>query len=123
MLRLTEIASLIGAAVIVELILLSILEYTIGTGGEKYLVPRSLPLLDGILTFVLVGGLRFSIRASERKNRNTKNFYRRERVLIVGAGDAGVSILLSGQIRRGSVDTTITTALEAALMQSQIYLV
>lgn len=91
--ELTEIASLIGAAVIVELILLSVLEYTIGTGGEKYLVPRSLPLLDGILTFVLVGGLRFSIRASERKNRNTKNFYRRDRVLIVGAGDAGVSIL------------------------------
>lgn len=39
------------------------------------------------------------------------------------SADAGVSILLSGQIRRGAVDTTMTTALEAALMQSQIYLV
>lgn len=37
--------------------------------------------------------------------------------------DAGVSLLVMGCIRRGSVDTTITTALEAALMQSGIFLI
>ncbi|WP_019503955.1 polysaccharide biosynthesis protein [Pleurocapsa sp. PCC 7319] len=91
--ELTEIAALIAVAVISEIIVLGFLEYLLGNSVEKYLVPRSLPLLDGILTFILVGGIRFSIRASERANLKKKNFYRRDRVLIVGAGDAGVSIL------------------------------
>ncbi|MEL7523773.1 MAG: polysaccharide biosynthesis protein, partial [Cyanobacteria bacterium J06553_1] len=88
-----EIAALTTTAVVSEIILLSIVQYTIGTEVELYLVPRSLPLLDGILTFVLIGGVRFSIRAAERKSQKRKNFYKRDRVLIVGAGDAGVSIL------------------------------
>lgn len=91
--ELIEIAVLTATAVAIEIVLLSILQYAIGTQSELYLVPRSLPLLDGILTFVLIGGIRFSIRAAERKNQQRKNFYKRDRVLIVGAGDAGVSIL------------------------------
>ena len=89
--ELTQIAALTTGAVIVNTMILSILEYI--TELERFLVPRSLTLLDGILTFVLIGGIRFSIRAAERKNQQSKNFYRRDRVLIVGAGDAGVSIL------------------------------
>lgn len=94
--ELTQIAALTASAVLAETVILSILEYV--TGLEQFLVPRSLPLLDGILTFVLVGAVRFSIRAVERKNQQRKNFYKRDRVLIVGAGDAGVSILQ--EIRR-----------------------
>lgn len=91
--ELIEIAALTTTAVVIEIVLLSIFQYAVGTESKFYLVPRSLPLLDGILTFVLVGGVRFSIRAAERKNQKSKNFYKRDRVLIVGAGDAGVSIL------------------------------
>ncbi|MEM9509591.1 MAG: polysaccharide biosynthesis protein [Cyanobacteria bacterium P01_E01_bin.35] len=91
--ELIEIAVLTATAVVIEIILLSILEYVHGATMENYLVPRSLPLLDGILTFILIGGIRFSIRAAERKKQQRKNFYKRDRVLIVGAGDAGVSIL------------------------------
>ena len=91
--ELIEIAALTTTAVVAEIILLSILQYVIGNDTNHYLVPRSLPLLDGILTFILIGGIRFSVRAAERKNQQRKNFYKRDRVLIVGAGDAGVSIL------------------------------
>ncbi|PSB09473.1 capsule biosynthesis protein CapD [Pleurocapsa sp. CCALA 161] len=91
--ELIEIAALTTTAVVIEIILLSILQYIIGTETEHYLVPRSLPLLDGILSFILIGGVRFSVRATERKNQQRKNFYKRDRVLIVGAGDAGVSIM------------------------------
>jgi|GEM_PF-1765 len=91
--ELIEIAALTATAVVIEIILLGIFQYIIGTESELYLVPRSLPLLDGILTFVIIGGMRFSIRAAERQNQQRKNFYKRDRVLIVGAGDAGVSIL------------------------------
>ena len=41
----------------------------------------------------MVCGIRFSIRAVERSSQRNKNFYQRDRVLIVGAGNAGVSIL------------------------------
>ena len=91
--ELIEIAALTTTAVVIEIVLLSIFQYTIGTDVELYLVPRSLPLLDGIIGFVFVGAVRFSIRAGERKNQQRKNFYKRDRVLIVGAGDAGVSIM------------------------------
>ena len=91
--ELIEIAALIVSAVVIEILLLSIFQYTIGIESGLYLVPRSLPLLDGILSFIFIGGIRFSIRAAERKNQQRKNFYKRDRVLIVGAGDAGVSIL------------------------------
>ena len=89
--ELIEIAALTAVAAITGAITLSFVEYV--ANSEQYIVPRSLPLLDGILTFVLVGGIRFSVRASERTNQQSKNFYRRDRVLIVGAGDAGVSIV------------------------------
>jgi len=91
--ELIEIAAVTATAVVIEIILLSVFQYVIGVDSEVYLVPRSLPLLDGILTFILIGGVRFSIRAAERNNQQRKNFYKRDRVLIVGAGDAGVSIL------------------------------
>ncbi|AFZ37636.1 polysaccharide biosynthesis protein CapD [Stanieria cyanosphaera PCC 7437] len=89
--ELLQIACLTVAAVIVETIILSILQYFISS--PNYLVPRSLPLLDGILSLVLVGGIRFSIRATERASQNKRKFTKRDRILIVGAGDAGVSLL------------------------------
>lgn len=89
--ELTQIVTAITAAIILEIVFLSILEYLIDIPG--YLAPRSLPLLDGILSFILVCGIRFSIRAVERASQRNKNFYQRDRVLIVGAGNAGVSIL------------------------------
>ena len=90
--ELNQITTLMMGAVIIEVFLLSIFDYL--TYSDLYIVPRSLPLLDGILSLVLVGGVRFSIRSVERVNQNKrKRFYRRDRVLIVGAGNAGVSIL------------------------------
>ena len=91
--ELIEIAGLTLTAAIAETVILSIIQYVFGAELELYIVPRSLPLLDGILTFVLIGAIRFSVRAAERKDRQRKNFYKRDRILIVGAGDAGVSIM------------------------------
>lgn len=90
--ELNQITTLISVAVIIEIFLISILNDL--TNSNLYIVPRSLPLLDGIISLVLVGGIRFSMRSVERANQNKrKRFYRRDRVLIVGAGNAGVSIL------------------------------
>lgn len=56
-------------------------------------LPLSLPLLTGIITFFFVAGARFSIRLIERINEKRKISYHGERVLIVGSGKAGSSII------------------------------
>ncbi len=56
-------------------------------------LPLSLPLLTGIITFFFVAGTRFSIRLIERINEKRKISYHGERVLIVGSGKAGSSII------------------------------
>lgn len=56
-------------------------------------LPRSLPLLDGILSFLLLGITRFSVCVAENLTHSRKRFYRRDRVLIVGAGSAGAALV------------------------------
>lgn len=56
-------------------------------------LPRSLPLLDTIISFLFVGGIRFSIPVLNRIKQRHLKFYRRDRVLIVGAGSAGISLV------------------------------
>ncbi|AUT00938.1 polysaccharide biosynthesis protein [Nostoc sp. CENA543] len=56
-------------------------------------LPPSLPLVDGLLAFFLVGGVRFSIRILERINQKYIGFSLQERVLIIGAGNAGIRLV------------------------------
>lgn len=51
--------------------------------------PRSVPLIDGLLTFMVIGGTRFSVRATALWMARTKQKAARKRVLIAGAGSAG----------------------------------
>ena len=54
-----------------------------------YFLPRSVPIIDGLLTLLFVGGAHFSLRAAEfLRARNSKRTPGK-RVLIAGAGDAG----------------------------------
>ncbi len=56
-------------------------------------MPRSLPVLDGLLTLTFVAGTRFSTRMAEyHRSRMSKGSGAR-RVLVVGAGDAGDMIV------------------------------
>lgn len=90
--ELTQITMLMSAAVILQTLMFYLLHYW-NDYPEKNL-PRSLPLLDGILSLILVGGLRFSVRAIERvSQRRIAPSSRGEHVIIAGAGDAGVSIV------------------------------
>jgi FlaA1/EpsC-like NDP-sugar epimerase len=56
-------------------------------------LPQSLPLIDGLLSFIFICGLRFSVKVMERTNQQHKVSNLKERVLIVGAGSAGVALL------------------------------
>ena len=56
-------------------------------------LPRSVPFLDGLLTLIVVGGSRFSVRIASHKRRRSERQRDSKAVLIVGAGDAGSMIV------------------------------
>jgi FlaA1/EpsC-like NDP-sugar epimerase len=56
-------------------------------------LPQSLPILEGLLACIFVIALRFSVRIVERVSHRQKISKNRERVLIIGAGNAGVSLV------------------------------
>lgn len=51
---------------------------------------RTIPLIDGLLTFVVLGGVRFGLRGIYFWHRRYQKMLTGRRVLIVGAGEAGV---------------------------------
>jgi FlaA1/EpsC-like NDP-sugar epimerase len=56
--------------------------------------PRSIPIVDALLTTVLVGGSRFGLRVAQTMGRGEHSHSgKKKRVLIAGAGAAGVLIL------------------------------
>ncbi|MEK6575943.1 MAG: capsule biosynthesis protein CapD, partial [Chloroflexota bacterium] len=59
---------------------------------ESHALPRSIPLVDGLLTLLVVGGTRFSVRAAHHRRTKRTRGPDTKRVLIVGAGDAGTTI-------------------------------
>jgi len=53
-------------------------------------LPRSLPVIDALLTMVFFGGSRFAVRVADALDRRQQGHGNpKERVLIVGAGEAG----------------------------------
>lgn len=85
------IAALTLAAVTVQTILFDIAGYVIRFSVDE--LPNSLPFIDGLLSFIFVGGMRLSIRVIERLQQRRINFNPHERILIVGAGSAGISLV------------------------------
>ncbi|MCB1718243.1 MAG: polysaccharide biosynthesis protein, partial [Candidatus Competibacteraceae bacterium] len=61
-------------------------------GPSWRLLPRSIPLVDGLLALLFVGGNRLSVRLSERWRRHAPDSAATH-VIIVGAGDTGSSSL------------------------------
>ena len=55
-------------------------------------IPRSIPLLDGLLSFMLLGGARIAWRMASERRRGLAVREEQFRVLILGAGEAGSMI-------------------------------
>jgi FlaA1/EpsC-like NDP-sugar epimerase len=89
--ELTYIAVLVTAIVVVQTLLLGLIEYIPHVAIEK--LPRSLPFIDGLLSCIFIGTLRFSVRVVERICQGRALFNSREQVLVVGAGSAGISLV------------------------------
>ncbi|WP_414621929.1 polysaccharide biosynthesis protein [Calothrix sp. CCY 0018] len=94
--ELTYVAMLIVAAVVMQTLLFDVVDFTVPWAVDR--LPQSLPYIDGLLSCIFIGGLRFSIRVVERSKNSRIAFspgfhHQGERVLIVGAGSAGVSLV------------------------------
>ncbi|KYC40129.1 capsule biosynthesis protein CapD [Scytonema hofmannii PCC 7110] len=88
--ELVDIAMLMAVAVASQTLLFNVLVYTnLMSDG----IPPLLPLIDGMLSFFFIVALRFSIRVVERASLWRATINPRERVLIVGAGSGGVSLV------------------------------
>ena len=60
---------------------------------REFLIPRSVLLLDGLLSFVLVSSLFALLRTIRERSRAPAASFMLEPVLIIGAGDAGEGLL------------------------------
>lgn len=92
------IGTITGIAVVLQVLVFIVLYQVKFLPIET--LPRSVPILDGIISFLYVGGIRFSVRLSERvKERTTRS--NGDRTLIVGAGKAGVALASEMQSNPG----------------------
>ncbi|MFM6277878.1 MAG: polysaccharide biosynthesis protein, partial [Dolichospermum sp.] len=81
------IITLMMGVVAIQTTLFNLLEMLLGE------LPQSLPILEGILSCIFLILLRFSVRVVERISHRQRISKNRERVLIIGAGSAGVSLV------------------------------
>jgi len=81
---------LMTGVIVIQTTLFNILEKTFNLLLSG--LPESLPILEGLLSCIFVIALRFSVRVVDRVSYKQKNFKNRERVLIIGAGSAGISL-------------------------------
>ncbi|MDR3591512.1 MAG: nucleoside-diphosphate sugar epimerase/dehydratase [Negativicutes bacterium] len=82
-----ELVAIVGASVSGTIVLLILAI----AGGVN--MPRSLYLLNAVLTIVMVGAVRLAIRQAYHHRNELLTAFRGERVLIVGAGSAGIAIV------------------------------
>jgi FlaA1/EpsC-like NDP-sugar epimerase len=87
----TYIVMLVTATVVIETLLFNIIQYIPYVGMDT--LPQTLPYIDGLLSCLFIGALRFSVRLVERAYQGRALFNSRERILVVGAGSAGVSLV------------------------------
>ena len=77
----------VGAA---SVIITGFFFFIIGSGYlEEVYLPRSIPLIDSMLTLIVTGGTRLSLRMVQYQAGGGHSYREGKRVLIAGAGDAG----------------------------------
>jgi FlaA1/EpsC-like NDP-sugar epimerase/EAL domain-containing protein (putative c-di-GMP-specific phosphodiesterase class I) len=90
---LLQLAAASAVICFLESLFLSIIHLNLST--PAYLLPRSFPLLDGLLTFMGIAAVRLSVKIVEKtlRQRQRRTVHSHERVIIYGAGSAGVALV------------------------------
>jgi len=84
------IISILWGVGFATLFLTGLVYVLLGTGWlEDVSLPRSIPIIDGLLTILVIGGTRFSLRLVQYQAGGSHGKETGKRILIAGAGDAG----------------------------------
>jgi len=84
------IISLLWGVGIASVIITGSVFIALGSGRlHGVFLPRSIPIIDGMLTFIVIGGSRLSLRIVKYQAGGGHSNQEGKRVLIAGAGDAG----------------------------------
>lgn len=89
---LADMWQLVRACFLSSLLILAVILYVSRFEGYS----RSVFVIDGVLTFILTGGLRFGIRNYYLRGKTLQNgisYHDRKNILVIGAGDAGEKLL------------------------------
>lgn len=89
--ELAKITLAVLTATLIQALLLFMVLRPFIPGLEDF--PRSVPFLDGLVVLLLVGGTRYSVRLARRLRQRVNVNGKGRRVLIMGAGEAGVMIV------------------------------
>ena len=90
----TQELKLIVVAVTTSSVLVSVIVVILRAAQVLPNFPRSTLPIDWLLSLVLIGGLRFSMRIlADTQSANGRGYPRSRRVLVVGAGDAGALVV------------------------------
>ena len=83
------IFSIIWSVGIASVIITAIFLFALGSGLIDVSLPRSIPIIDGLLTLLVVAGTRLSLRMIQHQAGGGHVNKEGKRILIAGAGDAG----------------------------------
>ena len=90
----TQELRLIVVAITTSSVLVSVIVVILRAAQVLPNFPRSTLPIDWLLSLVLIGGLRFSIRIlADSQSVSSRGYSRSRRVLVVGAGDAGALVV------------------------------
>ena len=92
-----DMVALVKAMAISSALFTALLVFT----GQAYQYPRSVIVIDAVLTLFFIGGVRFALRALRENRRPATGGPRLRRVVIIGAGDAGELLLREMHNNRG----------------------
>jgi FlaA1/EpsC-like NDP-sugar epimerase len=84
-----SMAVLVSSALVTGLFVVA----NVFTVSEETILPRSVPLIDSLLVLLVVGGTRFSVRLADIWLKRLRPHSSASRVLVVGAGEAGMMIV------------------------------
>ena len=93
--ELAQITMIVSIATILQTLLFNSLHYF--SNLPVYNLPRSLPIIDGILTLIFIGIVRLNGRFLAKISQNFGKYDRGKRTLIIGAGHAGISLVKNMQ--------------------------
>ncbi|HMB93272.1 MAG TPA: nucleoside-diphosphate sugar epimerase/dehydratase [Rhodothermales bacterium] len=90
--ELAKISLAINVALLVQLGVFFVVLRPFGFVGGEF--PRSVPIIEALLALMFVGGVRYSVRFAQRLRQHVRlDGSKDRRVLVVGAGEAGVLIV------------------------------